>query len=192
MRPKTMFNHMTIRNITISGRIACGATTLSRLLARKIGWKLINGGEKYRHYVKKYSIPLEKTTRVSDLYHRKLDDLIKKKLHEENRLIIESWLAGFDAQNIAGVFKVFVDCSVDSVRIDRLVNREGLTIQQAKEHLLIREDENIKKWEKLYHTRNFWNPGLYDLVIDTYTNGPSETLNLVLKTIGYNDNVLNS
>jgi len=181
----TPFSSSKWRSITISGRAASGATTLSRGLAEKLGWQLINGGEIYREYVKKNGIPLEQTNLSSDRYHLELDNFIKEKLKNEKHLIIESWLSGFDAQEIAGVFKVYVICSDLSVRIDRLVNRDKMTIEEAKQHLQTREEENLKKWEKLYHTRDFANPDLYDLVIDTYAHGPTETLNLVLQTIGY-------
>ncbi len=174
------------RNITVSGRAASGATTLSRGLAEKLGWKLINGGEIYREYVKKNGIPLEKTTQSADRYHIELDDFIKEKLKTEKNLIIESWLSGFDAQGISGVFKIFVTCSDDSVRVDRIVNRDKMTIEQAKEHMKTREEENLIKWEKLYQTRDFWNPKFYDLIIDTYKNGPTETLEITLKAFGYN------
>lgn len=173
------------KNITVSGRAANGATTLSRSLAEKLGWKLINPGEIYRDYAKKNGIPLEKTGQSPDKYHLDLDDFIREKLKTENNLIIESWLSGFDAQGIAGVYKIFVTCSDDSVRVDRLVNRDKMTIDEAKEHLRTREAENLTKWEKLYHTRDFWNPNLYDLVIDTYQNGPTETMEIALKAIGY-------
>lgn len=172
------------RNITISGRVASGATTLSKALSDKIGWQLVNGGELYREYAKKNGIPLEKTGLSSDNYHLELDEFIKNKLTSEKNFIIESWLAGFDAQGIDGVFKIFVVCSDDSVRIDRIVNRDQLTIEEAKAHLKTREEENLIKWERLYHTHDFWNPKLYDLIIDTYRNGPSETLDLVLQAIG--------
>lgn len=173
----------TWKNITISGRAASGATTLSRALADKLGWKLINGGELVREHMKSKNIPLEMTSKTADDFHIELDDLIKEKLRNESYLIIESWLSGFDAQGIDGVFKIFVDCPNDSVRVDRLVNRDKMTIDEAKRHLKIREEENIKKWEKLYHTRDFWNPKLYDLVIDTYTNGPAETLQIALEAL---------
>ncbi len=174
-----------VRNITVSGRVASGATTLSKALAQKLGWKLINGGELYRDYARKNGIPLEKTNLSEDKYHRQLDQFIKDKLKNETQLIIESWLSGFDAQGIGGVYKIFVVCSEDSVRVDRLVNREKMTIEEAKNHLKIREEENLRKWEKLYGTRDIWNPKLYDLIIDTYTNGPQQTLDLALKAIGY-------
>lgn len=154
-------------------------------MAKKLGWQLINPGEIYREYARKNNIPLEKTGLSEDKYHLDLDLFIKDKLKSEEHVIIESWLSGFDAQGISGVFKIFVDCSDDSVRVDRLVNRDKMTIEEAKQHLKTREEENLQKWEKLYQTRDFWNPQLYDLVIDTYQNGQTETLEIVLKAIGY-------
>ena len=174
-----------IRAITISGRVASGATTLSRSLAKALNWNLYNGGEIYRQYAKKQGIPLERTDLSSDKYHLDLDNYIKKKLKNEKNIIIESWLSGFDAQGIEGVYKIFVSCSDDSLRVDRLVNREKMTIDQAKDHLTRREGENLKKWGKLYKTTDIWNAKLYDLVIDTYHHGPTETLNLTLKALNY-------
>jgi len=173
------------RIITISGRVASGATTLSRHLSQKLNWTLWNGGEIYRKYSKDADIPLERTDLSADDYHLKLDNYIKEKLKTEKNLIMESWLSGFDAQGIAGIFKIFIICSVDSVRVDRLVNRENITIDEAKEHLKRREEENFKKWQRLYKTANFWNRRFYDLVIDTYTNGPTQTLEIALQAISY-------
>lgn len=174
-----------IRNITISGRVASGATTLSKKLAEKLSWKLINGGEMYREYARKNNLPLEQTTKSADSFHRELDEFIKDKLKSESHLVVESWLSGFDAQGISGIYKIFVACPNDSVRIDRIVNRDKMTISQAKEHLRVREEENVKKWEKLYNTKDFWNKDLYDVIIDTYANGPQETLSMALRAIGY-------
>lgn len=171
--------------ITVSGRVASGATTLSKALRETLGWKLINGGEVYREYVKKKGLPLEQTGLISDEYHRELDRFIREKLEKEKHLIVESWLAGFDAQKLNGVYKIFVTCHVDNVRVDRLVNRENMSVEEAKHHLKTREEENLKKWEKLYHTRDIWNPKLYDLTIDTYTHGPFEALHIVLQALGY-------
>lgn len=176
------------KNITVSGRAASGATTLSKKLAERLGWKLINGGEMYREYVKKKGIPLAATTQSEDSYHIDLDIFIKEKITNESHLIVESWLSGFDAQHVQGVFKVFVQCSDDSVRVDRLVNRDMMSIEEAKHHLKQREEENLLKWEKLYHTRDFWNPSLYDLIIDTFTSGPFETVDLTLSALGYTKN----
>ena len=173
------------RAITVSGRVASGATTLSRGLANALNWRLWNGGEIYRQHVRQNGIPLERTDLSEDKYHLNLDKYIKEKLKTEKNIVIESWLSGYDARGIKGVYKIFINCTDDSLRVDRLVNREKISIDAAKEHLKRREEENLKKWERLYRTKDFWNPDLYDLVIDTYHFGPVETLNLALKALRY-------
>ena len=173
-----------IKNIAVSGRAAGGATTLSKSLGEKLFWPVINGGEIYREYSRKMGIPLEQTGKSSDEYHLQLDNFIKEKLKSEKNLIVESWLSGFDAQNIPGVFKIFVTCSDTGMRIKRIMQRDGMTEAEAGNHLHTREEENLKKWEKLYHTGDIWKQELYDLVIDTAKTGPRETLELALKALG--------
>lgn len=181
-----------IRNITISGKVACGTTTLFHKLNAVLepkGWKFFSGGEFMRQYaVKNNLFPKDSknhhaATIYPDEFDKEVDAMIRKRLREESKLLIESDLAGFNAAGIDGVFKILLECSMDAVRIDRLVNRDKITVNEAKEHLLQREAENVKKWRRLYKDKNFWDPKYYDLVIDTYKNGPTETLNLALKAI---------
>ena len=47
---------------------------------------------------------------------------------------------------------------------------------------------NFKKWMRMYHTNDFWDIKHYDLVINTYSHGPKETLNIVLQALGYFSN----
>ncbi len=181
------------RNITISGKVAVGSTTLFNGLREKLsslGWRFFSGGEYMREYaVKNNLFPKENrehhaATVYSDDFDRKVDSLIRKRLNEESHLVIESDLAGFNAQGIEGVLKILLVCD-DALRIDRLVNRDKITIEEAKQHLKKREMENLKKWQRLYGKHDFWDPKFYDLVIDTYKYSPSETLEIVLKKIGY-------
>ncbi len=172
------------KNITISGKAVSGATTLSKLLSARLGWKLLNGGELVRQFMKKNNIPLENTSLTSDQYHLNFDNFLKQKLIKEKHLVVESWLSGFDAQNIPDILKILVVCQDEEERIKRLMKRDNLSKQKAEKHLHTREAENLAKWEKLYHTRDFWNPNLYDLVIDTSQNNAEETLKLAIQKIG--------
>lgn len=179
-------------NITISGRVASGATTLYNNLKKPLaplGWKFFSGGEYMREYAVQNKL-FPKNNRAhhaasvySDDFDRLIDGLMKKRLTEESHLVIEADLAGFNAKDIPKVFKILLECD-DALRIDRLVNRDQITVEEAKQHLREREEENIKKWKRLYGDYNFWDPKFYDLVIDTYKNGPTETLNLALEAIG--------
>ncbi len=76
-------------------------------------------------------------------------------------------------------------CSDEAVRIDRVLNRDKISVEQAKIFIKTREEENFVKWKKLYGDYDFLDPKLYDLVIDTYSSGPMETLGKVLDTLGY-------
>lgn len=183
---------VSMRNITISGKVACGTTTLFIKLKEILdpkGWKFFSGGEFMREYAVTHSLfPKDSkhhhaATVYTDDFDREVDTMIRKRLQEESHLLIESDLAGFNAQGINGVFKILLDCSDDAVRIDRLVNRDKISVSEAKEHLIQREAENVEKWKRLYGDHNFWDPKYYDLVIDTYKNGPTETLNVALKAI---------
>ena len=68
---------LSVRAITVSGRVASGATTLSQGLSKALNWQLINAGEIYRRYAKDNLIPLERTDLSGDDYHLKLDGFIK-------------------------------------------------------------------------------------------------------------------
>ena len=99
------------------------------------------------------------------------------------------------AQGVEGVLKVLLVCE-DSLRIDRLVNRDGITVDEAKIKIKQREYENAKKWTRVYQKEwqlwlpkdkqkpfDFWRPDLYDLVIDTYSNSKEETLKKVMEVL---------
>jgi len=175
------------RAVTVSGKVAVGTTTLAKNLARFLDWEHINAGAIQRQYDRKHNINENKqgASSRSDNHEREMDSMTKKILSEKEKIIYEAWLSGFMAQGIPKIFKVLLICSEEAVRVDRVVNRDNISVEQAKQWIKQREDENIKKWKKLYGDHDFWNPKYYDLVIDTYRSGPLETVGKVLDKLGY-------
>jgi cytidylate kinase len=182
-------------NVTISGRTCTGTTTLALLLKEKLKWQYWNAGQFFRDYCGKNNLKLEMASQRPDSLTRKVDFGMRDKLKQGKHQILEAWLAGFVAQGLKGVLKVLLVCE-DSLRIDRLVNREGLTVERAKEMIKIREAENTKKWQRVYQKEwqlwvpqnqqvpfDFWQPSLYDLVIDTYSNSREQTLSKVMEAL---------
>jgi cytidylate kinase len=125
---------------------------------------------------------------------------IREKLSNEEGWIIESWLSGFMAQNIPRTLKILMVCSDDAVRIDRIVNRDEISVEEAKNNALTRYQDNLSKWQRMYKKEwdewlvktgkvpadaelDFWRPDIYDLVIDTYSHNQQETLKLALDAI---------
>ncbi len=180
-------NKIKYRLITISGKIAVGTTTLSKNLAHVLNWRHINFGELQREYDKKLKINSNKYGALvrSDNHERKIEAMGEQILKTEKEIIYEAWLSGFLARDYSNVLKVLLVCSKDDIRIDRVANRENISIKEAKEWIKRREKENEIKWKKLYGDYNFWDPKYFDLVIDTYKKGPMETLGKVLDKLGF-------
>lgn len=197
------------KNITISGLPGCGSTTLLGMLRDKLkyaGFTGFSGGEFMRAYAAEKGLfdagskAHHSALVYSDDFDRQVDMGIREKLSSEEGWIIESWLSGFMAQNIPRTLKILMVCSDDAVRIDRIVNRDEISIEEAKNNALTRYLDNLSKWQRMYKKEwdewlvktgkvpadaelDFWRPDIYDLVIDTYSHNQQETLKLALDAI---------
>ena len=177
---------MKYKNITISGGVAVGKNTLQENLKSYLqpqGFKFTSGGQLLRDFSREYVQPL--ASLAPDEFHHKLDDRTKKLLGE-GKYVIEAWLAGFMARDRDDTLRILLICSHDSVRIDRVVNRDKVTIEKAKAYIKDREETNFREWKRIYGDHDFFDPKYYHLVIDTYSSGPNETVGKVLDKLGYN------
>jgi cytidylate kinase len=189
-----------VRMITVSGRIASGSTTLGHRLAKILGWRHVEGGEVFWEAVRTKMDLEEKDTNLRpDKEDEDFDASLKKILQNSKNLILETKLAGFNAQGIKGVYKIVVICEDElgndkaDIRIDRLINREKISIEEAKGEVIEREENDLEKWRRLYAKDdpnwNYWDKKYYDLVVNTYSYNKDETLQFVLKKIGYKANL---
>ena len=188
------------RNITVSGRIASGSSTLAKHLADALGWNMFNGGELFRKFTRENGLSLVNTESRPDDIDLAYEERIKKMLTEESHNIIESHLSGFDAQGIKGVFKILVICEDDiagvdktDIRIDRLVNRDEATVEHAKHEVMERERQNLSKWRRLYAKDEpdwvYWDKKYYDFVVNTYSHNADEGMQIVLEKLGIHTHV---
>lgn len=173
-------------NITISGGVGVGTTTLMHNLKpylEPLGWQLTSTGNMIRDVMKEHIMPV--ASLVSDDYDRAVEKKTRDILTAKKHWVIEGWLAGFVARDLAKTLKVLLICSHDTVRVDRVVNRDRVTITQAKQMIKDREAQNFKKWQTLYGNYDFFDPAYYNLTIDTYSSGQLETMGKVLDMVGY-------
>jgi cytidylate kinase len=203
------FSEYKYRNISISGLPGGGSTTLLNELREVLkfdGWTGFSGGEFMRAYALEKGLFKEvagihhDASHYEDEFDRQIDFGMRAKFENHNRQIIESWLSGFMAQGVPKVLKVLMYCSDDAVRIDRIVNRDQVTVEFAKQHMRERYEANLTKWQRLYKEQwlewvvkpglaktsdpiDFWRPDLYDIVIDTYSTNQKQGLEIVLNAI---------
>lgn len=187
-----------IKNITVSGRIGSGATTLAKKLSEILGWEMLEGGTIMRRIQSEVGAGVSETNKRPDHFDLEYEEKVKKILKEESHRIIQSHLAGFDAQGIEKVYKIMVVCEDEEgndkkdIRIDRLVNRDKVSIDEAKKEVADREEKNLEKWRRLYAENDqewiYWNKDYYDLIINTYSHNQEETLQHALTALGYTSN----
>jgi cytidylate kinase len=209
MSDDTVIIQTKYKNITISGLPGAGSTTLGKHLAKHLGYKYFSGGDWMRSYAISNNLFDANSTVhhdqsiIQDEIDRQMDHGMRDKMIQESGCVYESWLSGFLAQQVEGTLKILVYCSDDAVRVDRIANRDDISINDAKEHIFAREDRNLKKWAKMYSGEwqdwvvkpgtlgkdepiYFWRSELYDLAIDTYRLGKEETLEKALEVIAQN------
>jgi cytidylate kinase len=195
-KPSKQVDLPDIRNITISGRIASGTTTLAKGLAETLGWELLEGGELFQkihdEILKLSEVDVHMRPDSFDLeYEEKVKNMLKDKHHQ----IIQSHLSGFDAQGIEGIYKILVVCEntegidMQDIRIDRLVNRRGISVNEAKDEVRVREQNNLDKWRRLYADGDeswiYWDPKYYDLVVNTFSHDKENSLKFTLDHLGF-------
>jgi len=184
-------------SVAISGQPGAGRTTLLANLKSylvPLGWEFFSGGD----WSRQFSVKAGKKDSNDPTHHLatdygedvdyQIDTEMRKKLsNPQTHVAIESWIAGWNMRGFSHVLKVILLCD-GALRIDRIVNRDNITVEAAKKHLRERESANLGKWKKMYKTDDFWDPKHYDLIIDTYSHAPRETLDLVLQELGYYKN----
>lgn len=178
-----------IRNITISGRIGSGSTTLAHELSDLLGWEMLDGGKLFRAFTKDHGYAADR----SDEFDLEYEERVKNMLRNESNRIIQSHLAGFDAQGIDGTFKILLVCEDEmgedkaDIRIDRLVNRDMMPTEEAKHEVKERDKQNLDKWRRLYAKDDpnwvYWDKKYYDLVINTFSHNKTEALQQALDAI---------
>lgn len=181
-------------SLAISGRPGVGRSTLLGNLKpylKPLGWQFFSGGEWARQFAilngkHKTNDPSHHfATDYGEEIDHQIDTAMRQKLsNSKTHMAVESWIAGWNMRGLPHVLKVLLICD-DALRIDRIVNRDNLTVEDAKRHLREREESNLAKWERMYKTRDFWDPKYYDLVINTYSHSQKETLDLVLQALRY-------
>ncbi len=177
--------NLKFKNITISGGIAVGKNTLHANLKpylEPLGWQFTSGGKLLRDFTKEYVQPL--ASLAPDEFHHKLDDRTKNLL-EEGHYVIEAWLAGFMSQERTDTLRILLTCSNDALRVDRVANRDNISIEKAIDYIKEREEGNVHEWKRIYGDHDFFDPNIYHIVIDTYSSGPHETVGIVLDKLGY-------
>lgn len=162
--------------VAISGKSGCGNTTVSTLLAEKLGVKLIN--YTFRQLATEKGLTLAQVienARTDDSYDIFVDNH-QVELARAEPCVLGSRLAIWMLKEAD--LKVYLFAS-DETRAKRILNREGGDLQKIKDFTAMRDSEDTRRYKKIYNIDNN-DYSFSDLIIDTAKFNPEQIVELII------------
>lgn len=162
--------------VAISGKSGCGNTTVSTLLAEKLGVKLIN--YTFRQLAAEKGLTLAQVienARTDDSYDIFVDNH-QVELARAEPCVLGSRLAIWMLKEAD--LKVYLFAS-DETRAKRILNREGGDLQKIKDFTAMRDSEDTRRYKKIYNIDNN-DYSFSDLIIDTAKFNPDQIVELII------------
>ncbi|BDC35401.1 MAG: cytidylate kinase [Candidatus Methanoliparum thermophilum] len=151
--------------ITISGHAGSGKTSVSKELAKNIGFKVISVGSIFRDLAKEANMTLEEFSLFAEK-NRKIDSLIDEQQVELSNkyrdCIIEGRLSGW---MIEADIKIWLRSSIET-RIRRIIERENRDYEDILKETISRERIEKERYKKFYNI-DIDDLSIYDLVINS-------------------------
>ena len=172
--------------IAISGKSGCGNTTVSGLLAQKLGIKLIN--YTFRQLAEEKGMTLKEVIEAAknDDSYDKYVDCHQVELALAEPCVLGSRLAIWMLKEAD--FKVYLYAS-DEVRANRVYTREGGDLEEIKSFTAMRDSEDSRRYKKLYNIDNN-KYDFVDLFIDTSKYNPEQIVGLILEELKKKDLII--
>lgn len=165
--------------IAISGKSGCGNTTVSGLLAEKLGIKLIN--YTFRQLAAEKGMTLKEVIDAArdDDFYDKYVDKHQVELALKEPCVLGSRLAIWMLKEAD--LKVYLFAS-DDTRAGRVFNREGGDLQEIKDFTAMRDREDTARYMSFYNINNN-DYQFADLIITTDDKNPEQIVNVILEKL---------
>lgn len=166
--------------IAVWGFTGSGKNTLGELIAKKLGYRLIN--PTFKDLAAREGVSLmefqEKAARDHTI-DKKFDEMLKDEIRKSNgKCVITTWL---------GPWMVDADISIKinvpaEVRAQRIAKRDGMSIEEARKHVEERDRQNIRRYKEVYGI-DITDDSIFDIQLDGEKNNPQQLLKLAMDFI---------
>ena len=175
--------------VTISRGSYYRGKEVAEKLAQKLGYQCISR-EILLEASEEYNIPeikliraiqdapsiLERFTRQKEKYIAFIRTALLKHVQKDN-VVYHGLFGHFFLQDIPHVLKVRIVGNLEA-RVADEVKREGISADKARE-VILRDDEERRKWALYLYGADFWDATLYDLVIHLKTITVDDAVSLI-------------
>ena len=177
--------HMRKNIISLSGDLASGKSTISKVIANKLSYEIYSNGEYFRTLAKEYNMSLEEFGEYVKK-HPEIDEQIENSAKEyakdHDNFVIDARL-GFYA--VPESFKIYLKVDIDEAakRAFNDQKRKDVenfsSVEEHKKALISRFKLENERYFNLYgiHKDDMSN---YDLVIDTTDKTPEEIVKIII------------
>ena len=168
--------------IAVSGKSGCGNTTVSRMLAERLGVRLIN--YTFHNMAEEREMSFTEICRLAeeDTQYDLYLDQRQVEMAAQGSCVLGSRLAVWLLKK--AVLKVFLTASPE-VRADRIARREGLPFQTALRNLQQRDRRDRQRYINLYEI-DVDRYDFVDLVVDTERGDQLFVVETILKKLPEN------
>ncbi|AEA46971.1 (d)CMP kinase [Archaeoglobus veneficus] len=165
--------------ITISGPPGSGTSTVAKIVASRLGFKLISAGEIFRQLARERGCTLEEFSKIAD-ENEEIDiyiDRTQKEIAEkEDNIVVEGRLSGWMVEDALKVL-IYAD---EETRFARIAKREKKSIEQVRHETRKREEYERRRYRKYYGIDiDDWS--IYHLVINSACFSAETIAELILR-----------
>ena len=164
--------------IAISGKSGCGNTTVTHLVAEKLGFRVVN--YTFRTMAREMDISFDELCALAekdDAYDLRLDRR-QVELAREGNCVLGSRLAIWLLKEEADL-TVFLDASLE-IRAERIASREGGTHIEVMEKTVARDQRDHERYKRIYGYNND-DYRFADLIIDTSVSDQYEVTGQIVQ-----------
>ena len=165
--------------VAISGKSGCGNSTVSRLVAQKLGIRMIN--YTFRTLAEEQGVSFAEMRHMAE-EDPQWDRIVDKRQREmalEGSCVLGSRLAVWVLREEADL-RVFLDATEEE-RARRIQKREGGTFEQKLKETRTRDKNDRERYLRLYGIDNN-DYSFCDLIVDTERHVPEEIAELIAGT----------
>jgi CMP/dCMP kinase len=137
---------MTNQIIAISGFAGSGKNTVAEIIAKELGWKIVQ--PTFKDLANTEGISLEEfqlKAKDDPNIDRKFDEE-QKKQSKDGKCVITTWLGPWMNKE---AYKVWLDISLEE-RARRVAGREGKSIEQTIDEIRLRDEQNVQRYVSVY------------------------------------------
>lgn len=166
--------------IAISGKSGCGNTTVSTLLAKKLGYPMVNFT--FRQLAEEKGIEFWDFCAMAekdDNIDRELDRRMVEMALQTKDSILGSRLAIWNMKEAD--LKVYLTAS-DEERARRITIREGGSFEDRLKQTQGRDSKDSARYKRIYGIDNN-DTSVADLVINTENKTPEEIVNIIIESV---------